>query len=379
MSTDDSKKTKGPFVTRTPDQGLWTRVQHLASGSADSQLEAADIILTRTGELPQQADTLLIDLTKNGSLEFKRRVASALVNKPDITFGLESSLLEILSLESDEQIKKSVDDIDRPYLELLESLRQSALANLPNIKALAMPKIPQLDPQIVHMLNTIQNISIPSYLLDGLNNIRVVNESILRTMSVVLPSLPSYFPAEQRLQSATPTQHPLIARLKVILPGHDTWTEYQRLSRDILTFCLVPPLLDPLYEDTTENGIHRRDLIYHIPHEAEGFWAHLRNAYGALAIIVDSKNYAGPLPKDQIVVTSKYFGTKKLGNFGLIVTRQEVDQSGRKEQADRWVHHDEMIVCLSDADLEEMVTRKIEGERPAVVIDRQIRAIRQAI
>jgi hypothetical protein len=138
-------------------------------------------------------------------------------------------------------------------------------------------------------------------------------------------------------------------------------------------------LLDPLVEESTASGIHRRDMIYHIPHESDGFWAHLRLAYSALAIIVDAKNYRDQLPKDQIVVTSKYFGRKKLGTFGLIVTRLGLDESGRKEQEDRWSHHDEMVVCLNDADLEEMVIRKLNGQSPELVIDRRIRELRQRI
>lgn len=132
-------------------------------------------------------------------------------------------------------------------------------------------------------------------------------------------------------------------------------------------------------ESSSTDGIHRRDLIYHIPHDARSFWEHVQIAYGALAVIVDAKNYGGKLPKDQVVLTSKYFGKKKLGSFGMILTRTGLDGSGRKEQEDRWAYHDEMIVCLSDADLEEMISLKLGGEAPEAVIDRHIRELRSRL
>lgn len=85
------------------------------------------------------------------------------------------------------------------------------------------------------------------------------------------------------------------------------------------------------------------------------------------------------MPKDQIVITSKYFGLKKLGSFGVIICRKELDVSGNKEQADRWIHHDEMIVCLTSDDLEEMVGLKLADEDAEYVIDRKIRGLRSAL
>ena len=95
-------------------------------------------------------------------------------------------------------------------------------------------------------------------------------------------------------------------------------------------------------------------------------------------MIVDAKNYGDKLPKDQVVITSKYFGAKKLGNFGLIISRRGPSKPVKREQIDRWSYHDEMIICLSDANLEEMLTLKEAGEQPELVLDRLIRELRQS-
>jgi hypothetical protein len=120
-------------------------------------------------------------------------------------------------------------------------------------------------------------------------------------------------------------------------------------------------------------------MIYQIPHDIPGFWAFVKTAHNALAVIVDAKNYTDILPKDQIVITSKYFGPKKLWNFGIVICRKRLNNSGKKEQADRWVHHDEMIVCLTDDDLEEMIGLKLAGEDAEYVIDHKIRELRSTL
>jgi hypothetical protein len=132
-------------------------------------------------------------------------------------------------------------------------------------------------------------------------------------------------------------------------------------------------------ESRTEGGLHRRDIIYPMSLGEGGFWGYLQTMFSALAMIVDAKNYGNELPKDQVVITSKYFGDKKLGNFGLIISRRGSSKSAKKEQIDRWVHHDEMIICLSDANLEEMLILKEAGEQPELVLDRLIRELRQSV
>lgn len=231
-------------------------------------------------------------------------------------------------------------------------------------------------PQIQNVFRTIPpknlmpppQIQIPRYLLDSMTAFSRVQDLANRQLAGISPS---YYPPERKLKVLKASDHPLIVKLKAIQPGKQSWGEYQKQCRDILTFCLVPPLLDPLYEETTSTGIHRRDVIFHIPHDVEGFWGHVKTAYGAIAMIVDAKNYSGTLPKDQLVIFSKY--------FGIIVTRIGLDDSGSAEQADRWLNHSEMIVCLTDYDLENMMGRKLAGGDPEYVIDQKIRELRTSL
>jgi len=174
-------------------------------------------------------------------------------------------------------------------------------------------------------------------------------------------------------------ENPLISRLKGIPSGETNWRDYQDVCQEVMSYCLVPPLLKPCVEVTDEVGIHRRDIVYPIPGGIGNFWGFIQRAYSATGVVVDAKNYANELPANQVVIVSKYFGVKKLGNFGIVISRKGPSASAKKEQIDRWVHHEDMIVCLSDDDLREMVLMKEISGKPEEILDKKIFEIRKSV
>jgi len=397
-----------PIIERRPNPDLWKKVQEQYSDTDEDKLQMMETVISRIRELPEEADHLLISISKAGSLRLKRRLAVLLASKPSIPWGLWLDLLQNLGEENDPQVKETIDPLLQPYRQLAESIKewqervvgfipkefftriadeqvalQKALAPIDEIQR-SIQTFFQLNlptEQIRKNLESLARIQIPRVQLPRgvLDSIGLVSRYHNFTYGNIARLSPSYYPPEEEPHPAKASEHPLILQLRGLPPGQETWPEYQRLCQDMLSFCFVPPLLEPVYEESTTGGIHRRDMIYHIPHDASGFWAYVKTAHSALAVIVDAKNYTGILPKDQIVITSKYFGPKKLGNFGIIICRKGLDDSGNKEQADRWVHHDEMIVCLTDDDLEEMVGLKLAGHDAEYVVDRKIRELRSAL
>jgi hypothetical protein len=193
----------------------------------------------------------------------------------------------------------------------------------------------------------------------------------------VVPSY-SYFPVETEFEELKVSENHLISKLRSIPPGKSNWHDYQKVCQEVLDYCLIPPLLEPYGELTNQAGIHRRDIVYPIPGGVMGFWGYIQSAYSATAVIVDAKNYGDGLPQNEVVIFSKYFGQRKLGNFGIIISRKGPSASAKKEQIDRWIHHKEMIVCLSDNDLEEMVCIKEESGEPEEILDKKIFEIRSS-
>lgn len=393
---------------RQPDSELWKKAQEQYDGTDEERLEMLETTIARIWELPEEADQLLITISITGSLRMKRRMANLLASNPSLPWGLWLKLLQNLEKEDDQEIKQTLEPLLQPYRQFSESIKawqEQVIGSIPQeffthiaeqqatfLRALApMQEIQHLMQEILRLsfpveqfrrtlesLSPIQipKVQLPRNVLDSINTFSRYHDFAYSNFARLSPS---YYPPEEKPLPVKACEHPLVAQLRELPPGKKTWPQYQKLCAAILSFCFVPPLLEPLYEESTEDNIHRRDLIYHIPHDASGFWAYVKNAHSALAVIVDAKNYAGILPKDQIVMTSKYFGSKKLGNFGIIVCRSELGVSGKKEQADRWVHHDEMIVCLTDDDLKEMIGLKLAEEDPEHVIDNRMRELRSGL
>lgn len=414
MDEKHNEKYKRALITKSePNLLLWQRVQDLASGSEQEKVEAVALIFGNYSVVPQPADDLLKEMTFPSSpVGVRRKVAVELASKPMIPFGLYLGLLQMLSKDEDQEVVRTIEPLLKPFeaigksfTTLQESLRSSVdklnatLANLipPNFfegivaKQLeaAIPKgifediakkvnaiSVHLTPQLQDQLKRMAYFQLPQSYLDSLTHMKLANESILRSISMV-PT--SYFPVERESVVVEPSTNPLVAKLKTIPSGQERWPQYQSICKDILTFCFVPPLLAPMEESSTEGGLHRRDIIYPMPLGEGGFWGYLQTSFSASHIIVDTKNYNDELPKDQVVITSKYFGAKKLGNFGLIISRRGPSKSAKREQIDRWLHHDEMIICLSDADLEEMMALKQAENEPEVVLSRLIRELRESV
>jgi len=413
MSEEFSEKEKGPFVMkREPDLLLWQRIHELASGFEQEEAEAVALIFGNYPVVPQEADDLLKEMALPSSpVGVRRKVAAELTNKPRIPLELYLDLLQTLSKDEDQEIAEIIKPLLKPFeaigksfIALQESLRSSVdklNATLSNLipknlfegiiakqLEVAIPKgifkdIGQLNAISAHSISQLQNqmkrmahFQLPQSCLDGLIDIKLANDDILRSISMVSTS---YFPIERESVVVEPSENPLFLKLKSIPSGQRYWHQYQSMCKDILTFCFVPPLLDPREELRTEGGLHRRDILYPIPYGQRGFWGFLQNKFSASSIIVDAKKYESELPKDQVVITSKYFGAKKLGNFGLIISPKGPSKSAKKEQIDRWLHHDEMIICLSDANLEEMVALKEAGKQPELVLDRLIRELLQSV
>ncbi len=255
---------------------------------------------------------------------------------------------------------EAASEILRNYqLNLAETVKQLAPVMQQSWNERSQEYMQQLSKRISENLQTVSEHLSAKDFIETFNLTSRFGEQVARSLQSALPSY--YSIPELRVVE----EPPVIAKdskasklghaLKRCPCGRNHWKEYQEVCLKILTHTLVPPLVEPEQESLTRMGTQRRDLIFNIPHDVDGFWASVRLAYKSVGVIVECKNYTAPLKANQVTITSKYLGAKRLGLFGIITCRSGLTDSARSEQVRLWTDEDKMIIDLSDEDLIKMV------------------------
>ncbi len=184
-----------------------------------------------------------------------------------------------------------------------------------------------------------------------------------------------YYPEliEQAIARARP-EAAYLAQIKAIPPGKEGWNTYQKLIGRLLELLFCPPLGSPLGEKNDFDKVNRRDLIF-ANHVSDGFWAALRQRYGADYILVDAKNGAR-VKKSDVLQIANYLKPHGLGQFAMIVGRAGAERGVLAVLKEQWAFHQKMIIVLNDDDLEEMVLAYGSGREQTQVLSDKIQAFR---
>jgi hypothetical protein len=135
--------------------------------------------------------------------------------------------------------------------------------------------------------------------------------------------------------SEPPIENTLLGRLAACVPGKAYWVEYQQLVGTALQHLFCPPLESPISESGDAVAVNRRDWIF--PNYADsGFWHFLRQMYKADYIVVDAKNYKGPISKTQVLQIANYLKPHGTGMFAMIATRAGADRSADLTIKEQW-------------------------------------------
>jgi len=169
----------------------------------------------------------------------------------------------------------------------------------------------------------------------------------------------------------------LIDELASIAPGKKQWAEYQAIVQDILEHLLCPPLSKPISESANSSRVNRRDIIF--PNYATvGPWMHVRNTYEGHFVVVDAKNYSGPIKKRAVIDIANYLTKHGTGLFGMLVTRNSSDRGADITRREQWFMHQKMVIVVNDDDLRQMWTMAETGDDPSQHIIQKIEDFRIA-
>lgn len=395
---EDRRKThsKSVMPKRIVDLDLWKEVNEKLKGSESQKVEAVRILFKDLYSLPEESVDLIKKLTQvETSLEVRLSIVQSLREYYEsIPWSLSSELIEALRKDPEERVKKVADELYRQSIKIITEpvfkYLQIYKENIARLSERLYMKFTQEQfSRISEQLKSIIHRPIPLtefsaiHLFPAVDFINKFNTDLAKNMQQLILN---YYPPRDlqilkepyEISEKSPSFQ-MKRRLEECPPGIENWRRYQDICKEILTYTLVPPLLAPLKEEETEGGIQRRDLIFHIPHEVEGFWKWIMITYSSLAMIVDCKNYSKELKQNNVVITSKYFGPKRLSLFGIIVTRKGLDRNAKKIQKRMWFEDDKMVLCLNDLDLMKMLELKDRDEDPSKVIDEAVRSFRQSL
>lgn len=373
------------------DKQLWREIQKKASGSECQRMDAIRLLFDKKVELSEESTRLIQRLaSKDQPVAVRRVIAERLCASRDLPASSFFKILDALRNDPDAQVKSTTDEIYKKWMEPIAEFSKRFEATLQSItipridlSKLSAP-IPQIDVSKIKVnLPDLTNLS-AKIVMDPMIWSSRVFESIARSAQVALPS---YYPqpelerigtVQPRVKKSRATR--LRSRLAGCMSGKAYWKAYQDVCREILRYALVPPLFEPSEQTETRDRSQRKDLVFHIPYDGvSNFWEGMRITYKSLAMIVECKNYADLLPPNQVTITSKYFGEKRLGLFGVIVCRKGLSESAALEQTRLWMEDEKMIVVFTDRDMTNMLTLKEANDDPAKVIDNAIRVLRQSI
>lgn len=158
----------------------------------------------------------------------------------------------------------------------------------------------------------------------------------------------------------------LIDQLKQCPKGREGWKKYEDIGTEIFTFLFKDGFRNYSfeYQSSTSDGIQRRDLVVNNTYkEANGFWQQMNHDFNSKIIIIDFKNYEEELTSDNLYIPTKYLNST-VGNFVIVFSRKGLDKTAKKSQLKLLSEKKQLVICLTDDDLIDMISQKMKGLNP---------------
>lgn len=167
----------------------------------------------------------------------------------------------------------------------------------------------------------------------------------------------------------------LITEISKIQSGHKNFKKFEILVNRIFEYLFKDSFRQYFAEPHSVDyeGHQIRDLIISNISPIKEFWKERKKEQNAKQIIVDSKNYTNSITKREINSIAQYLN-KNYGNFGIVVSRKESDNSAKKEQKIKFADN-KLIIHLSENDLISLILHKINNQEVEDLLERKIHEI----
>jgi hypothetical protein len=167
-----------------------------------------------------------------------------------------------------------------------------------------------------------------------------------------------------------------INALKRLSPGTNYATKYHNLITAIAIKLFIPPLENPKIEYEVNGNDERIDLVMN-NHASSGFFTDIveKHRIHAPYIIIECKNHGKKVGNPSLAQIADRFSSSR-GHFGLLIYRHSADEKNLFEKCiNRRKDKGDYIIPLSDDDLIEMLTLKIQDENVDELLNDKLQSL----
>lgn len=155
-------------------------------------------------------------------------------------------------------------------------------------------------------------------------------------------------------------------QLAEIPPGKEEAASqnYEKIVTAILKYVFGDYLTLWEKQKRSNDGLYRFDLCCKIKHGSQPeFFDTIKDFFHTKYIVFEFKNYTEAVTQQEIYTTEKYLYQKALRSVAIIVSRKGADKNALRAARGCLRENGKLILCLSDADLLELLRIREEGER----------------
>ena len=156
----------------------------------------------------------------------------------------------------------------------------------------------------------------------------------------------------------------LIGRLENCKTGKVSAREYEIICTEIIKFLFEDKFNKINTQCKTKDGLFRMDIVCALK-EAGSFWGLIRHHYNSHFIVFECKNSGKKITQDLIYSTEKYLFNAALRNVSIMISRNGFSKNAAMAADGCLKEHGKLILDITDADLKEMIRKKLADEEPA--------------
>lgn len=162
-----------------------------------------------------------------------------------------------------------------------------------------------------------------------------------------------------------PAQHGkrLSEELSDIKPGRADASLFEQKCTQALKYLFERSLVGWHEQNSTEDGLHRRDLVCRILPQAE-VWQLMLNDLKSRYVVFEFKNYSEPITQSEVITTERYLYPGAFRMLAIIISPKGCSDSAMKVMQGAMREHGKLLLSLTVEDLCVLLTGKDQGSDP---------------